>query len=82
MTLELHEPTGATALAPDELLGLKAKHIASRGELNELEGENIIAGLTWLDRRPKSFDFLTDAAARDIHKRLLGKSGLGRESTA
>ena len=37
MTLELHEPTGATPLTPDELLGLKAKHIATRGELNELE---------------------------------------------
>ena len=73
MTLELHEPTGATPLTPDELLGLKAKHIASRGELNELEGENIIAGLTWLDRRPRSFDLLTDAAVREIHKRLFGE---------
>jgi len=27
MTLELHEPYGATPLTPDELLGLKAKHI-------------------------------------------------------
>jgi len=73
MTLELHEPAGATPLTPDELLGLKAKHIATRGELNELEGENIIAGLTWLDRRPKSFDLLTDAAVREIHKRLFGE---------
>ena len=73
MTLELHEPTGATPLTPDELLGLKAKHIATRGELNELEGENIIAGLTWLDRRPKNFDLLTDAAVREIHKRLFGE---------
>ena len=73
MTLELHEPTGATPLAPDELLGLKAKHITTRGELNELEGENIIEGLTWLDRRLKSFDILTDDAAREIHKRLFGQ---------
>ena len=73
MTFELHEPAGATPLTPDELLGLKAKHIATRGELNELEGENIIAGLTWLDRRPKSFDLLTDAAVREIHKRLFGE---------
>jgi hypothetical protein len=40
MTLGLHEAAGATPLTPDELLGLKAKHIAIRGELNELEGEN------------------------------------------
>ncbi|GAA6160243.1 mobile mystery protein B [Ruegeria sp. HU-ET01832] len=73
MTLELHEPTGATPLTPDELLGLKAKHITSRGELNELEGENIIEGLTWLDRRRKSYDILTDDAAREVHKRLFGQ---------
>lgn len=73
MTLELHEPTGATPLTPDELLGLKAKHISTRGELNELEGENIIEGLTWLDRRPKSFDILTDDATRQVHKRLFGE---------
>ena len=73
MTLELHEPAGATPLTPDELIGLKVKHISTRGELNELEGENIIEGLTWLVRRPKSFDVLTDDAAREVHKRLFGK---------
>lgn len=73
MNLELHEPSGATPLTPDELLGLKAKHITNRGELNELEGENIIEGLMWLERRPKSFDILTDDAARAVHKRLFGK---------
>jgi fido (protein-threonine AMPylation protein) len=40
--------------------------------LNELEGENIVAGLTRLDRRPKSFDLLTDAVVREVHKRLFG----------
>ncbi len=71
--MELHEPTGATPLTPDELLGLKAKHITTRGELNELEGENIIEGLTWLERRPRSFDLLTEDAARVVHKRLFGE---------
>jgi len=73
VTLELHEPSGATTLTPDELLGLKAKHITNRAELNELEGANIVEGLTWLERRPKSFDVLTDDAAREVHKRLFGK---------
>lgn len=73
MTIELHEPTDATPLTPDELQGLKTKHISARGELNELEGDNIIEGLTWLERRPKSFDVLTDDAAREVHRRLLGK---------
>ncbi|EEE35445.1 mobile mystery protein B [Rhodobacteraceae bacterium KLH11] len=71
--MELLEPTGATPLTPDELLGLRAKHITSRGELNELEGENIIEGLIWLDRRRKSYDILTDDAAREVHKRLFGQ---------
>jgi Fic-DOC domain mobile mystery protein B len=73
VTLELHEPSGATPLTPDELLGLKAKHISNRSELNELEGANIVEGLTWLGRRPKSFDVLADEAAREVHKRLFGK---------
>lgn len=38
-----------------------------------MEGENIIEGLTWLDRRPKRFDVLTDDTAREVHKRLFGK---------
>ena len=73
MTLELHEPAGATPLTADELFGLKTKHITTRGELNELEGENIIEGLAWLSRRPKSFDILTDDSAREVQKRLFGQ---------
>jgi Fic-DOC domain mobile mystery protein B len=73
VTLKLHEPAGTTPLTPDELLGLKAKHITTRGELNELESENIIEGLTWLERRPKFFDLLADDAAREIHKHLFGQ---------
>ncbi len=73
MTLKLHEPVGATPLTPDELLGLKAKHLTHRGELNELEGENITEGLVWLDQRPRRFDVLTDDAAREIHRRLFGQ---------
>lgn len=73
MTFDLHEPAGATPLTPDELLGLKASHISTRGELNELEGENIVDGLTWLERRPRSFDLLTDASAREVHRRLFGE---------
>ena len=73
MTFSLYEPADATPLTPDEVLGLRASHISNRGELNELESENIIEGLTWLGRRPKSFDVLTDDAAREVHKRLFGK---------
>ncbi len=73
MILKLHEPSGATPLTPDELLGLRVRHITTRGELNELESENIIEGLTWLERRPGTFDILTSDAARELHRRLFGK---------
>ena len=42
VSLVLHEPTGVTPLAPDKLQGLKTRHVSTRGELTELEGENII----------------------------------------
>ena len=47
----MDEPDGATPLDPDELEGLKQKHITTRGELNELEQANIEAGLLWLAGR-------------------------------
>jgi len=34
------DPEGATPLDPDELEGLKFKHITTRGELDELEQSN------------------------------------------
>lgn len=65
------EPDGATPLDPDELEGLKFKHVKTRGELNELEQVNIEQGLLWLTRsRPK--DFLSEDFIRKLHKQLLG----------
>ena len=45
------EPDGATPLGPDEMIGLKFRHITTRGELNELEQANIQQGLLWLGRQ-------------------------------
>lgn len=72
MTIVLEEPEGATPLTPDELQGLKVRTISTRGELNQLESENILQGLTWLSRQPKRVDVLTDAFARELHRRLYG----------
>ena len=41
----LKYPPGATPLDPNELNGLKHKHITTRGELDELEQANIQSGL-------------------------------------
>ncbi len=65
------EPDGATPLDPDELNGLKFKHITTRGELDELEQANIEQGLAWLSRR-RAGDILDDAFVRALHKRLFG----------
>lgn len=65
------EPDGTTPLDPDEIAGLKFKHITTRGELNELEQANIQQGLIWLHRRRRG-DILSDVLIRRLHKQLFG----------
>lgn len=63
-------PDGATLLDPNELGGLKHKHITTQGELDQLEQANIESGLRWLGRQRA--DVLTDNFAITLHKRLFG----------
>jgi Fic-DOC domain mobile mystery protein B len=63
-------PERATPLDPDELVGLKFKHITTRGELDELEQVNIQSGLGWLTRQRANV--LTDRFATTLHRRLFG----------
>lgn len=65
------EPEGATPLDPDEIAGLKFKHVTTRGELDELEQANIEQGLRWIARRRRG-DILTDDLIRKLHVRLFG----------
>ncbi|WP_413484716.1 mobile mystery protein B [Morganella psychrotolerans] len=44
MTLSADNPIGATPLSPDDISGLKHKHIETREQLNELEAANILQG--------------------------------------
>ena len=71
MTGEMEYPDGATPLDPNELGGLKFKHITTREELDELEQANIESGLRWLARHRG--DVLTDDFAITLHKRLFGE---------
>jgi Fic-DOC domain mobile mystery protein B len=71
MIARMDYPEGATPLDPDEMAGLKFKHITTRGELDELEQANIEDGLRWLARR-RSRDVLTDGFAIALHKHLFG----------
>lgn len=65
-------PDGATPLDPNELDGLRFKHVTARGQLDELEQINIEAGLRWLARRRRK-NVLTDDFAITLHKRLFGE---------
>lgn len=70
MTIAMEYPDGATPLDPNELNGLKFKHLTTQGELNELEQANIESGLRWLSRYKG--DVLSDDFAVKLHKRLFG----------
>ncbi|MER9232912.1 mobile mystery protein B [Mesorhizobium sp. M0622] len=71
MTIKLEYPEGATPLDPNELGGLKYKHITTQGELDELEQVNIASGLRWLARTRRK-DILSDDFAIELHRRLFG----------
>ncbi len=64
-------PEGATPLDPDELGGLKFRHITTRVQLDELEQANIEAGLRWVARQRR--DVLTDDFVLTLHKHLFGE---------
>jgi Fic-DOC domain mobile mystery protein B len=70
--MPMHYPEGATPLDPDDLGGLKPKHVTTRGELDELEQANIEEGLLWLSRRRRK-DVLTDGFCIELHRRLFGE---------
>jgi Fic-DOC domain mobile mystery protein B len=65
------EPDGATPLGPDEIQGLKFRHIQTRGELDELEQANIQQALLWLSVRKRG-DILEEGFVRTLHRRLFG----------
>lgn len=64
-------PDGATPLDPDEMAGLKFKHVSTRGELDQLEQAGITEGMKWLTKQ-KSPDVLSEAFVCELHQRLFG----------
>jgi Fic-DOC domain mobile mystery protein B len=71
MIPDLQYPAGASPLDPNELGGLKHRHITTQGELDQLEQANIEAGLRWLGRQRSQV--LSDRFALTLHKRLFGE---------
>ncbi len=64
---------GQTALDPDEAAGLIPAWIATRGDLNVAEEENIREGQAWVRRIVGRRDVLTQDFLRELHDRLFGK---------
>lgn len=65
-------PPGATPLTPEEIEGLKLKHITTRGELDRWEQENIQDALAWLKRK-RNPNILSEDFILELHKRMFGK---------
>jgi Fic-DOC domain mobile mystery protein B len=70
--MKLADIDGATPLDPDEMAGLKFKHITTRGQLDELEQANIVKGLLWL-KKVKRQDHLTIDFTLALHKALFSE---------
>ena len=70
--MKLTYPPGATPLDPNELAGLKFKHVTLQNELDQLEQANIQEGLQWLSRT-KEADILTEQFLCKLHKQLFGQ---------
>ena len=63
-------PDGATPLEPDEMEGLTHPHIETRGELDQLEHQNIQEGYDWLTRQRKYKDLLSEEFLMELHRQL------------
>lgn len=70
--MEMDYPDGATPLDPDEMEGLKLPHIETRGELDQVEQQNIQDGFNWLSRQRKYKDLLNEDFIRALHDKLFG----------
>lgn len=73
MGLELGDIHGQTPLDEDDIDGLLIRTIATRGELDEFEQQNIEQAVQWsLQRNLKQHQIFTEAFAKNLHKRMYG----------
>lgn len=74
MSTLFEEPQDATPLEPSEREGLIPSWVTHRGDLNEVEQDNILKGATWA-RRKRGLavaKILSVGFVTDLHKRMFG----------
>lgn len=69
MAIDLDEQDGQTPLDPDEKAGLLPQHLATKGDLNDWEQENLLRALRWL-KRARSPDVLSEGFCRTLHSKM------------
>lgn len=73
MAIVLDEQDGQTPLDPEELAGLLPTHLATKGDLNDWEQENILQAVQWA-RRQRKVDVLSEAFCRKLHKKMFDQT--------
>lgn len=73
MAIDLDEQDGQTPLDPDEKAGLIPAHLATKGDLNDWEQENILRAVAWM-RRARSPNVLSEGFCRDLHKKMFDRT--------
>ncbi|MBL7671214.1 MAG: mobile mystery protein B [Bdellovibrionaceae bacterium] len=69
---EITYPPGATALDPNELVGLVPNYISTQWDLNHLERENILVAATWALGK-SNHDCMNISFCLDLHKRMFSR---------
>lgn len=73
MAVNFEYPPGATPLDPDDAAGLIPSHIATQGQLNAWEFQNVAEGRAWALARKRK-ELLTADFARELHRRMFGET--------
>jgi Fic-DOC domain mobile mystery protein B len=74
MVVKLDHVDGQTPPDPDELEGLKPKHITTQAELNAFEQLNILMGQKWALKNYMKQSLLTEGFVRDLHRRMFDRT--------
>ncbi|CAB3669964.1 Protein involved in cell division [Achromobacter spanius] len=73
MALDLDYQDGQTPLDPDEQAGLIPEHLATKGDLNDWEQENLLRAMRWL-KRARSQDVLSEGFCRTLHSKMFDQT--------